>query len=214
MIQSDELSKVEGATRLSRDSYCFDSVDLAQNLIGAFLFYRGILLRVTETEAYRGADDPASHAHRGITKRNAPMFAEPGHLYVYFSYGAHYCVNVVGDTSNSPSGVLIRAGEVASLVSLGSKYTISASNELPIDNRQSAIGPGRLGRLVRARREDSGYDLCSEGAEIFLLSMRASNPSVASSPRVGITAGIDKQWRFYDRDSRCVSNARVGFSRR
>ncbi len=209
MIQSDELSKVDGVTRLSRDAYCWDSVELAPQLIGTFLFYRGTLLRVTETEAYRGADDPASHAHRGITKRNAPMFAEPGHLYVYFSYGAHYCVNVVGDTSNSPSGVLIRAGEIATLVSLDGKYAISVSKELLTDKRQSAIGPGRLGRLVEARREDSGYDLCGEGAEIFLLSMPASNPNVASSPRVGITDGTDKQWRFYDRDSRCVSDVRV-----
>src|ERR1700674_687943 len=103
------------APRLPRRFFARDPVVLARDLLGRVLFYRspeGVLAgRIVETEAYTGEADPASHAFRGRTARNAVMFGTPGHAYVYFSYGVHYCLNVTADAPGVAGAVLLRALE-------------------------------------------------------------------------------------------------------
>ena len=191
-------------TRMQRDEFALDTVELAWSLVGAYMSYRGRLLRITETEAYRGRDDPASHAYRGMTRRNAPMFGPPGHLYVYFTYGMHTCVNVVGACEGEPSGVLLRAGELLVLHPLSGGMVSDPANQVP---RTSAVGPGRLGRAVGATVADSGMDVCPPNAEVtFLLGgPSAHDLVVSSSPRIGVSGGEEIRWRFYDQGSRLVS---------
>lgn len=103
---------------MPRDLLAADVLDAARHLLGATLTADTgdgpVAVRLVEVEAYRGADDPAAHSYRGRTARNAVMFGPPGHLYVYFIYGMHYCVNVVCLADGVPGAVLLRAGEVAS----------------------------------------------------------------------------------------------------
>ena len=190
--------------RMRRDAFALDTVELARSLVGAYMSYRGRLLRITETEAYRGGDDPASHAYRGRTRRNAPMFGPPGHLYVYFTYGMHTCVNVVGACEGEPSGVLLRAGELFVPDPLSGGMVSDPANRVP---RTSAVGPGRLGRAVGATVADSGMDICQPNAEVafFLGDPSAHDPVVSSSPRIGVSGGAEIRWRFYDAKSRLVS---------
>ncbi len=205
LIGVPELKRIDGFKALARRDYAHDSIGLAQSLVGKYLFYRGVILRVTETEAYRGSDDPASHAYRGKTKRNAAMFAGPGHLYVYLSYGMHHCINAVGQEAGGASGVLIRSGAVASIARDGARSEISVATRRPVDLSRSAIGPGRLGRLVGARREDSGYDLCRADGEIFFFSLSDCAVRLHCSPRIGVGSGVEKQWRFFEADSSHLS---------
>ncbi len=101
--------------RLGREFFARDPVSLARDLLGRILFYRtpdGLLAgRIVETEAYTGGADPASHAFRGPTARNAVMFGPAGHAYVYFSYGMHHCLNVTAEGPGQPGAVLLRALE-------------------------------------------------------------------------------------------------------
>src|SRR5437870_13865545 len=115
---------IADAGRAPLDRSFFDRavLDIAPDLLGRILVRDTdegpIELRLTEVEAYAGPDDPGSHAYRGRTDRNATMFGPPGHLYVYFTYGVHYCANAVAGPEGTPSGLLLRAGEVVEGVDL------------------------------------------------------------------------------------------------
>ena len=199
-----DFLRAAGLRAMGRDDFGLETVELARSLVGAYLLYRGRLLRITETEAYRGADDPASHAFRGRTQRNMPMFGPPGHLYVYFTYGMHTCVNVVGATEGEPSGVLLRAGELLVLNPASGDIESDPANRVP---RTSAVGPGRLGRAVGASVADSGMDLCLPGAQALLFQKEVARQDllVSVSPRVGVSGAADIEWRFFDAGSRFVS---------
>ncbi len=116
-------------------------LDVAPRLLGAVLRHGDVACRITEVEAYDGADDPGSHAYRGRTARNAVMFGPPAHLYVYFTYGMHYCCNVVCGPEGSPRAVLLRAGEVVDGLDL------ARSRRTPVRrDRDLARGPANLCR--------------------------------------------------------------------
>ncbi len=138
--------------------------------------------RVTETEAYAGADDPASHAYRGPTPRNAIMFGPAGYLYVYLSYGVHWCVNVVTGPPDVASAVLLR-GALA----------------LDGDPRLARMGgPGLLTRALGITGADSGLDACSSPpGPIWFEARRGQAPRIGVSPRIGITKAAERPWRFY-----------------
>lgn len=153
--------------------YC---VDVARDLIGKTLVFgthKGI---ITETEAYRGADDPASHAYRGITPRSALMFGRPGVSYVYFIYGMYYCLNIVTEAEGSASAVLIR----------GLQLTTAPFTHLN--------GPGKLCRHLEITTQHNGLDLLEHDS--FYVTTGVPPKNVEATSRIGIKKATEKLWRF------------------
>ena len=164
-----------------------------------------VALRLTEVEAYSGeGQDPASHAHRGPTPRSEIMFGPPGRLYVYFSYGMHWCANVVVGPPGRGSAVLLRAGEVV----LGEDLARSRRPAARVA-RDLARGPARLTQALGIGPADLGVDLLSPDSSVRLC---RGEPlaSVSAGPRVGISLATDLEWRFWDAESPSVSVFRPG----
>lgn len=176
---------------------------MAPRLLGWTLTHRTddgpVTVRLTEVEAYEGTDDPASHACRGPTPRNALMFGPPGRLYVYFSYGMHWCANVVCGPEGTASAVLLRAGDVLDGVELA--RTRRGSAVLPA--RDLARGPARLTRALGVDGRANGADLLTGGA--FSLRRGPAPDDVSAGPRVGIASAADRPWRFWVTGSNSVS---------
>lgn len=162
----------------------FTALDLAPCLIGAVLLLRGVGGIVIETEAY-GRDDPASHSFRGPTRRNRAMFGPAGHAYVYRSYGIHLCLNVV---AGGGEAVLIRA--LAPQVGLD---RMRQRRPAAPSDRFLCNGPGRLAQALDLRLEDDGRPF--DGQELSLTLPQAL-PALLVGPRIGISKGRDRPWRF------------------
>lgn len=164
-----------------------------------------VALRLTEVEAYSGeGEDPASHAHRGPTPRAAIMFGPPGRLYVYFSYGVHWCANVVVGPEGRGSAVLLRAGEVV----LG-EAIVRSRRPAARTPRELAGGPARLTQALGIGRADLGTDLLDPSSPVRL--HRAAMPAtVSTGPRVGISVATDLPWRFWETGAPSVSVFRAG----
>jgi DNA-3-methyladenine glycosylase len=191
---------LEGARLLGRDFFDRDALTVARDLVGALLLRpdEGLAARVVETEAYT-ADDPACHAYRRRTERNAPLWGPPGHAYVYRSYGVHWCLNVATGTDGVPEGCLLRAAEPLA----GLTVFRARRGPKPTD-RDLLRGPGRLGQAFGLDGRHSGRDICAEGATLRLASDGAT-PQVLSGPRVGVSQAADHPWRFHEAGSRWVS---------
>ena len=195
---------------LDRGELAADVLSAAVRLLGCTLEADTpdglVAVRLVEVEAYRGADDPASHSYRGRTARNGVMFGPPGHLYVYFVYGMHYCANVTCLPEGEPGAVLLRAGEVVS--DLGAAHARRPTARRADD---LARGPARLAALLGLGRADTGLDVTDAASRVRL---RAGEPvdgaSVRTGPRVGVTAGHDTPWRFWVAGSAAVSPYRPG----
>lgn len=164
-------------------------------------------MRIVEVEAYRGVLDPASHAYRGRTARNATMFGEPGHLYVYFTYGMHFCANVVCGPSGTAEAVLLRgARAVAGIEEMrAARPTARSDDEL-------CAGPARLCQTLAIGRAHNGVDLLEHG-EIRLVDDGAAKPAtVLSGPRIGLSPRTGEarafRWRFALPDEAAVSRPR------
>jgi DNA-3-methyladenine glycosylase len=164
-----------------------------------------VALRLTEVEAYSGeGQDPASHAHRGPTPRAAIMFGPPGRLYVYFSYGVHWCANVVVGPEGRGSAVLLRAGEVVVGEELA-RFRRPAART----SRDLARGPARLTQALGIGPDDRGVDLLDPGSGVRL--HRGTAPAaVSAGPRVGISQAADLPWRFWESEAPSVSVFRPG----
>ena len=164
-----------------------------------------VALRLTEVEAYSGnGTDPAAHSHRGPTPRAAIMFGPPGRLYVYFSYGVHWCANVVVGQEGEGSAVLLRAGEVVVGEELARSRRPAARTA-----RDLARGPARLSQALGIGPHDLDTDLLSPESTVRL--HRGPRPAVVSAgPRVGISQATDLPWRFWERDAPSVSAFRAG----
>ena len=157
-----------------------------------------VVARIVECEAYQ-EDDPASHSYRGLTNRTAVMFGPPGHLYVYFSYGAHWCMNVVTGTDGEGSAVLLRAAEPMEGLDL------MQARRGRSDRRLLCAGPGRLTQAFGVTGADNGLDL-TKGTDLCLAGRERVRPAdVGVSPRVGISVAQERPWRFFDATSRFVS---------
>jgi len=184
-------------------------LDVAPELLGAVLVHRDVAVRLTEVEAYDGANDPASHAFRGQTPRNAVMFGEPGHAYVYFTYGMHFCVNLVCGEAGRASAVLLRAGEVVDGVQ-------SARVRRPAGpDRDLARGPARLTKAMGIDRALDGADVCDRRSPLRVMRAAAvPAEQLRSGPRVGVNAAADRPWRWWIDGDPTVSVYRAHVRRR
>ena len=164
-----------------------------------------VAVRLTEVEAYSGeGSDPASHAHRGPTPRAAVMFGPPGRLYVYFSYGVHWCANVVVGPDGRGSAVLLRAGDVVVGEDLARARRPAARAA-----RDLARGPARLTQALAIGPEDKEADLL-DAASSVRLHAGAPPATVSAGPRVGISKATDLPWRFWEPGAASVSAFRAG----
>lgn len=198
---------------ITRSELAIDPVDAAKRLLGCVLeseTAEGVVqVRLTEVEAYRGGDDPASHCYRGRTSRNQVMFGPAGHLYVYFVYGMHFCANVVSLTDGVPGAVLLRAGEVVSGIGLATSRRPAARSVTEL-----AKGPARLTGVLGLDRAHNGVDLTEAGSPVRLLAGEpVPEDEIRVGPRVGVAVAIDVPWRFWV-DSPTVSTYRRGGKRR
>jgi DNA-3-methyladenine glycosylase len=173
-------------------------LEVAPDLLGAVVSHEGVAVRLAEVEAYDGPDDPGSHAYRGRTPRNATMFGPPGHLYVYFTYGMHWCANVVCGGDGTASAVLLRAGEV---VEGGEDAQRRRGASVP--ERDLARGPARLTQALGLSREHDGADLL--GSAVALRPARQRPRLTRNGPRVGLRNGAERPWRFWIDGDRFVS---------
>ena len=172
--------------------------EVAPGLLGCVLEHESpeglVAVALTEVEAYNGEADPASHAYRGRTARNAVMYGPPGHAYVYFTYGMHFCVNVVCMPPGTASAVLLRAGEVNAGEEL-------ARRRRPVRGpaRDLARGPARLSQALGIDRAMDGADLCDPASPLRLRDRIRSGEedAISTGPRVGVSAGATVPWRFW-----------------
>jgi len=164
----------------SQEFYARPTLKVAKDLLGCQLHRRlpsGLVLSaaITEVEAYRAADDPASHAFRGITKRTEVMFGPPGRAYVYFIYGMYYCLNVVTEAEGIAGAVLIRGLEGAGL-----------------------NGPGKICKHWQIDKQLNGVNMSSPQSELWITErQKGSKLTILTSERVGISQAKEKLWRFY-----------------
>ena len=186
---------------LTRDFFDRPSQQVAQDLLGTVLTCAGVSVRLTETEAYAGDVDPASHAYRGRTPRNEVMFGPPGHAYVYFTYGMHFCVNLVCLAPGTASAVLLRAGEVVEGESLARSRRGAA-----VRFRDLARGPARLCQALGIDRSFNGTDVCDASSPLRILTgPEVARGSIHRGPRVGVREGAEVPWRFWLDGSPSVS---------
>ena len=181
-------------------------LEVAPRLLGSVLRHGEVAVRLTEVEAYDGANDPGSHAFRGRTPRNAVMFGPAGHLYVYFTYGMHHCVNVVCGPEGVASAVLLRAGEVVSGHDLARERRPGSSD------RDLARGPARLCKALGIDRGLDGVALGTGPVELEL-GDTPEPATISTGPRVGLRGAPDRPWRYWSTGERSVSAYRPAVTR-
>ncbi len=208
---------------ISRDFFARHAVEVAPDLLGCVLEHQTadglVAVELTEVEAYAGQSDPASHAYRGKTRRNAVMFGPPGHAYVYFTYGMHYCVNLVCSGKGSVSAVLLRAGAIIAGEDLARarrtrfKPGNSPGDRIRLASRDLARGPARLCQALAIDRSLDGADVCAADSPLWVRA--AGNPArsgtvlargdappgtsrkIMTGPRVGVSSAAEVPWRFW-----------------
>ena len=198
--------------RLPRSFFARPSTVVAPELLGRVLVRvlpdgRRLAARLVEVEAYEQGD-PASHSYRGRpTRRTEVMFGAPGRMYVYFTYGMHFCSNVVTGPEGYGSAVLLRAAEP--LEGLGAMAGNRGTDRL----RLLCSGPARLTQALAIGRDDNGTDLVKDAGLFLLEGAPVRARAVARSTRVGVNVGIERRWRFFERGSAFVSPGRPSVPR-
>ena len=191
--------------RLRRTDFDLPAPELAKALLGRFLIREidgaRLVGRIVETEAYT-RDDPASHSYRGKTERNRVMFDRPGSLYVYFTYGMHHCMNVVSGPRNGGSAVLIRAVEP-----LAGLETMQESRGT-VEARLLCAGPARLCQAFGIGRDDNGRDLVSDDTVRITDGEPIAREQIVATPRIGVSRGKNRGWRWMVKDDPWVSRKR------
>jgi DNA-3-methyladenine glycosylase len=212
---------------IDRELLSGPALQVAPALLGATLLSTlegaQVLVRITEVEAYEGAVDPASHAFRGQTRRNAVMFGEAGRLYCYFVYGMHWCANVTCGRPGTAAAVLLRAAEI-----LDGEPVAQARTRTRLSPAKLASGPARLARVLGLTGEHTGLDLLDSRSPVRLTAPAVSALQVTdrqvggvgppagyrSGPRVGVAAAAEHPWRFWLPDEASVSAYRPGGRKR
>lgn len=210
-------ARVEGRTLTVLDQTFFARpvLEVAPDLLGCLIEHETpegtVAVRLTEVEAYDGVGDPGSHAFRGQTPRNAVMFGPPGYVYVYFTYGMHWCMNLVCGPSGQASAVLLRAGEVVAGHELAQSRRQGARSV-----RELARGPARLTMALGIAGSGDGSNACDPRS--LLRALPAVRPleskAVRTGPRVGVTGGATRPWRFWIDGEPTVSAYRAAKPRR
>ncbi len=223
------IAKVRDARILPRAFYDRDPETVARELLGKLLIRsegRKLLAgRIVEDEAYLGADDPAAHAYRGRTPRNAVLFGPPGHAYVYFIYGNHYCLNVSCMLEGHGGGVLLRAMEpvigIEEMAEARGLNIPTAANEAgmghpnaglfrPAQLRLISSGPGRMSEALGITRErDNAKDMTSKRSDLWFADDGHRPEKIATTPRIGITKAVERPLRFIVAGNRYVSGKRT-----
>ncbi|NRB10238.1 MAG: DNA-3-methyladenine glycosylase [Rickettsiaceae bacterium] len=161
---------------LSREFFSRNTVDVARDLLGKKLIFGSFTGIITETEAYRGNDDPASHAYKRATPRSKIMFGLAGFTYVYLIYGMYHCLNITTENENQPGAVLIRGLQI---------YT---------PNNKLLDGPGKICRQLAINKDHNNIDVTSNND--FYFTDSNNRVDFQATPRIGISNGQDKLWRF------------------
>jgi len=194
--------------KLKKSFYRREVLIVARELLGKiFVKSNGkefLAGKIVEVEAYHGDKDEAAHSYGGITKRNEIMFQAGGYLYVYFTYGAHHCCNVVTGKSGQGTAVLIRAIEPISGFDtmIKNRFSRKLKNDKEILNLTS--GPGKFCQAFKLDRSHSGTDLT--GKEIFIVEgEKIKSRDIGISKRIGITRSVDLPWRFFIKDNPYLS---------
>jgi DNA-3-methyladenine glycosylase len=212
---------------LPREMFARGSVEVAPALLGCVIEHdtpEGLVaVALTEVEAYDGRADPASHAFRGRTQRNAVMFGPPGHAYVYFTYGMHFCANLVCRPGGIASAVLLRAGRVVE----GEDLARARRTAPGPGGRDLARGPARLCQALAITRAQNGADVTDPASPLRVRwpgpAEAAAGPvgpaelagaSISHGPRVGVSAAGDVPWRFWVTGDPTVSVYRAHAPRR
>lgn len=161
---------------LNIEFYNRNSVIVAKELLGKKLVFENYQGIITETEAYRGNDDEASHAYNKITPRNKIMYGPAGYSYIYMIYGIYYCLNVVTETIDQPSAVLIRG--------------VLLNNGLHLD------GPGKLCKHLGLNKAHNGLNLLNNNMLYIEEGIKTNSSKILITPRIGIKKALEKPWRF------------------
>jgi DNA-3-methyladenine glycosylase len=217
-----------GGPVLPREFFARPALEAAPALLGCVIEHETpeglVAAAVTEVEAYEGSADPASHAYRGRTPRNAVMFGPPGHAYVYFTYGMHFCVNMVCLREGTASAVLLRAGRVVEGVALATRRRSAAAPRRPgaaelariaprgVGERDLARGPARLCQALAIGRSLDGADVCDPASPLRMRGAAAppAGPErISTGPRVGVSSCARRPWRFWLTDDPTVSPYRA-----
>jgi len=180
---------------LRRSFFARSVHEVAPDLIGTTLLVDGVGGRIVEVEAY-DQEDPASHAYRGRTPRNASMFGPPGHAYVYRSYGIHWCLNLVCGAEGVPEAALVRALEPTA--GLDEQRRRRGRDDV----RALCSGPGKLCQALAVTGEHDGLAL---DRPPFRLTERRDVPEIVTGPRVGLTRATELSWRYFEEGSPYVS---------
>jgi DNA-3-methyladenine glycosylase len=180
---------------IRRSFYAQDTVKVAQDLLGKILVrdingdkMSGIIV---ETEAYRYADDEASHSFRGLTERNKAMFGEVGRAYVYFTYGMHYCVNAVARSSDYMAGAVL----IRSLIPKSGIDFMYKQRKIS-DMYNLTNGPAKLTQALNITRNEYGEDLTKRSTLYVMDGIEVKKSEIESRPRIGIKKATDKLWNF------------------
>ena len=205
-MRSSNQNWFKPSSALKESFYRRDALSVAKDLLGKGLFVgrtnKPLVCEIVEVEAYLGNSDPASHAYRGVTKRNWPMFEVGGTSYVYLSYGLNYCFNVVTGTEGSGEAVLIRAAMPLEGLSLMAKRRAlkDASKHTHL-----LSGPGKLTQALGITLRDNGLSLYGRDFCIIDLGRKPGEAEIGQSPRIGISQGVEAHWRFFIKNSPWLS---------
>lgn len=194
LVSELNTSNFDLSKKLDLNFYLQPTLKVAKNLLGKIVVRKigkNILAgKIVETEAYIGENDPACHAFGGMTPRNKIMYLQGGHAYVYFTYGMHYCFNVVTEREGFPSAVLIRAVEPIEGIELMKKLRQTK------DIYNLTNGPAKFCQAFKIDKSLNGTSLL--GDEIFIIESNDNlNLKIGRSSRIGIKSGLDKKWRFF-----------------
>ena len=198
-----------------RRFYGGDALEVAPALLNKVLVRGGRAARIVEVEAYRGAEDPASHAYRGPTRRNATMFGPPGRLYVYFTYGMHWCAIAVCGPDGQAMAVLLRAlapvsGMEEMRIGRQAGPGRRRAGPAPAD-RQLTSGPARLCQAFSITGADDGADLVRGDRGLRIVDDGVPPPPrVGTSGRIGVSSAAEVPWRFFVPGDPHLSRADVG----